>query len=113
MAGANTRDFNDENFEAEVIESDVPVLVDFWAEWCGPCVMLAPTIDELADEYEGRVKVGKLDVDKSQAIAGKFGVQNIPTVILFDKGEPVERIVGQRAKREFKAVLDACVGAES
>jgi thioredoxin 1 len=111
MAGANTKTFDDANFESEVLQSDIPVLVDFWAEWCGPCQLLAPTIDELATEYAGRVKVGKVDVDRASRIAARFGIQSIPTVILFENGQPVERLVGARPKKEFKTLLDAKVGA--
>ena len=98
MAGANTLHFTDDNFENEVLGSQVPVLVDFWAEWCGPCQILGPTIDELATEYAGKAKVGKVDVDKAQQVAMRFGIQNIPTVVLFENGEPVERIVGARGQ---------------
>jgi thioredoxin 1 len=111
MASEKTLKFDDQNFDAEVLRSSTPVLVDFWAEWCGPCLTLAPTIDELAAEYAGRVKVGKLDIDKSPATPGKYGVMNIPTVILFENGEPVQRIVGLRPKKDFKAILDAKVSA--
>ncbi|MCH8807651.1 MAG: thioredoxin [Planctomycetes bacterium] len=110
MAGDNTLKFNEDNFESDVLNADMPVLVDFWAEWCGPCLMLAPTIDELATEYQGRAKVGKLDVDSMPKIASQYGVQNIPTVIVFDKGQPVERLVGAKTKREYKEVLDAKIG---
>jgi thioredoxin 1 len=111
MAGANTLHFTDDNFESEVLGSQVPVLVDFWAEWCGPCQILGPTIDELASEYAGKAKVGKVDVDKAQQIAMRFGIQNIPTVVLFENGEPVERIVGARNKKDYKAILDARVAS--
>jgi thioredoxin 1 len=111
MAGANTKTFDDANFESEVLGSDVPVLVDFWAEWCGPCQLLAPTIDELANEYAGRIKVGKVDVDQAAKTAARFGIQSIPTVVLFESGQPVERLVGARPKKEFKALLDARAAA--
>lgn len=111
MAGANTLTFDDDNFESDVLGSDVPVLVDFWAEWCGPCQMLAPTIDELAETYAGKVKVGKVDVDSAQQTALKYGIQNIPTVVLFHKGEAVEKIVGARQKSEYQQIIDAKTGA--
>ena len=107
MAGANTLTFTETSFEADVLKSDVPVLVDFWAQWCGPCLMLAPTIDELATAYQGKAKVGKVDVDQSAGLATQFGVQNIPTVLLFDKGQVVERIVGAKHKRDYQAAIDA------
>jgi thioredoxin 1 len=110
MAGAHTQQFDESNFESAVLNSDTPVLVDFWAEWCGPCLLLAPTIDELASEYAGRVKVGKVDVDKSPHIAARFGIQNIPTVMLFVKGQSVERLIGAKNKREYKAILDKRTG---
>ncbi|TWT45814.1 Thioredoxin C-1 [Phycisphaerae bacterium RAS1] len=109
MAGPNTLTFDDSNFDAEVINSSQPVLVDFWAEWCGPCLLLGPTIDELAGEYAGKVKVGKVDIDRAQAIAAKFGVQAIPTVILFKGGQPVERLVGAKKKTDYKLYLDKIV----
>lgn len=111
MAGANIQHFDDDNFEQEVLQSSVPVLVDFWAEWCGPCQMLAPTIDELADEYAGKVKVGKVDIDRAQATAQRFGVQAIPTVILFHNGQSAEKIVGARRKSEYKSLIDKTVGS--
>jgi thioredoxin 1 len=111
MAGANTLKLDESNFDAEVLQSSVPVLVDFWAEWCGPCQMLAPTIDELASEYAGKVKVGKCDIDKAPGLASTYGVQSIPTVLLFEHGKAVERIVGAKHKREFKTMLDAKIGA--
>ena len=107
MAGANTLTFDETNFETEVLQADVPVLVDFWAQWCGPCLMLAPTIDELATHYTGKVKIGKVDVDQAAQLASQFGVQNIPTVMLFVGGKPVERIVGAKHKRDYQAAIDA------
>lgn len=112
MADANLLAFDDDNFEAEVLNSDVPVLVDFWAEWCGPCHMLTPIIGELADEYAGKVKVGKVDVDKAQQTAAQFGIQNIPTVVFFDKGKPVETFVGVRKKGDYRAVINPNLGVD-
>src|SRR5437764_1269135 len=94
MAGANTREFTASNFESEVLKSGQPVLVDFWAEWCTPCKMLGPVIDEVANEYVGKVKVGKLDIDSNESIAVQFAINSIPTVILFQNGEIKERFTG-------------------
>jgi thioredoxin 1 len=112
MAGANTKAFDDTNFDTEVLQASEPVLVDFWAEWCGPCKLLGPTIDELADEYAGKVKVGKVDVDKAGGTARRYNVQSIPTVVLFEKGEPVERFVGIRKKRDYQLALNSRTGAK-
>lgn len=106
MAGAHTLTFDEQNFDTEVLKSNVPVLVDFWAQWCGPCLMLAPTIDELATAYHGRAKVGKVDVDQCGNLAGQYGIQNIPTVLVFVNGQPVERLVGAKHKRDYQAALD-------
>ncbi len=107
MAGAHTLTFNEDNFEAEVLKSDAPVLVDFWAQWCGPCLMLAPTIDELATAFAGRAKVGKVDVDACGGLAAQYGIQNIPTVLLFHGGQAVERIVGAKHKREYETAINS------
>lgn len=97
--------FNDSNFEQEVLKSDIPVLVDFYADWCGPCKMMAPVVDELAAEYEGKVKVGKLNVDESSAAAAKYRVMSIPTFIVFKNGEAVDTLVGAVSKKELEAKL--------
>ena len=102
-------EFTDDNFEAEVLKSDQPVLVDFWAEWCQPCRMLAPTIDEVAGAYAGRAKVGKVDTDANRDISFKFGVTAIPTVILFHKGEVAKKFVGLTPKDQFTAAIDELV----
>jgi thioredoxin 1 len=97
----------DENFAAEVLQSDKPVIIDFWAVWCGPCKMIAPIMEEFAVEYDGRVKVGKLDVDNNQQSAIKYGVRSIPTVLYFKDGKLVDTIIGAVPKVHFKQKLEA------
>jgi len=106
MAGQNVIELTDQNFEQEVLNSEVPVLVDFWAEWCMPCKMLTPTIEKLANDYQGKVKVGKVDTDSNRDTALKYSISNIPTVILFKGGEMSQRFVGLRPEKDFKAALD-------
>ena len=106
MASDTVIEVTDDNFESEVLNSDQPVLVDFWAEWCMPCRMIAPTIEELADEYNGKVKVGKLDTDANRNVPMQYGISAIPTVILFHNGEVVQKFVGVSSKDDFKAELD-------
>ena len=107
MAADNVKEFNDQNFETEVLKSNVPVLVDFWAEWCMPCRMLAPTIDKIAKDYAGKVKVGKVDTDSNRDVSIKYGINAIPTVILFKNGQVAQKFVGLRQEKDFKEVLDA------
>jgi thioredoxin 1 len=106
MASPSIVILTQENFAKEVVQSLTPVLVDFWAEWCGPCKMIAPILDELADEYEGRVKIGKVNIDEQQSIAAEYGIRAIPTLLLFDKGQVADQIVGLRSKRDLKASFD-------
>lgn len=101
--------FTDQNFQDEVINSSVPVLVDFFATWCGPCKMLAPVIEELASEYEGKVKIGKLDVDDSPMAAQTYGVQSIPTLLIFKGGQVVDKMVGFQNKESLEEKLDAAI----
>lgn len=98
--------FTDANFEAEVIKSDKPVLVDFWAEWCGPCQMMGPIIEDLAEEVKGKYKIGKLNVDENRETAARFGIMSIPTVIIFKGGQAVKQLVGVQAKDLLKEELD-------
>ncbi len=95
----------EQNFEQEVLQSELPVLVDFWAEWCQPCKRIAPIVEELAQEYDGRLKVAKCDVDANPQLPGRFNIMGIPTLILFKNGQPVETIVGLRPKSYFEQVL--------
>ena len=97
--------FNDSNFNEEVLNSDKPVLVDFWAEWCGPCHMIAPTVEEIANEFFGKIKVGKLNVDESPMVAAQFGIRSIPTLLLFNNGHELIRLIGVRPKGEIIAHL--------
>lgn len=111
MASPDVLEFNDGNFEQDVIASDVPVLVDFWAEWCQPCQMIAPTIEELAGEYKGKVKVGKLDTDANRDVSFKYGISAIPTIILFEGGEVKKKFVGLTSKDQFQEALNELVEA--
>lgn len=105
MAG-NVQDFSDTNFDAEVLGSDQPVLVDFTASWCGPCKKLFPLVDAMADEYVGRVKVGKLDIDANPNTAIKYHVRSVPTLVVFKGGKPVDKVVGLTNKRKLQAMFD-------
>lgn len=106
----NTLTFTDDAFKEEVLNANQPVLVDFWAPWCGPCRMMAPTIEELADEFEGRAKIGKLNVDENQQTAASYNVRSIPTLLLFQDGEVVDQIVGVAQKDALAQKLNAVVG---
>jgi len=109
MAGQNTLTFTDADFDRDVLRSDVPVLVDFSAEWCGPCRQMAPTIDVVAGEYAGRVKVGKVDVDANGNTAMRYNIRGIPTLLLFKDGHVVEQRVGAVGKSDLQKMLDAHV----
>ena len=98
---------DDSNFDQIVLQAKTPVLVDFWAVWCGPCRMVAPVVDELAEEYEGRVVFAKVDVDQNPKAASKYGIMSIPTLLIFNNGSPITNIVGFRPKTELKKSLDA------
>ena len=102
-------EITDRNFEETVLNSDKPVLVDFWAAWCGPCRMVGPIIDELSEEYEGKAVVGKVDIDSNQQYAAQFGVRNIPTVLVFKNGELVDRKVGVSSKNDYAQALDSLI----
>lgn len=106
MASENTLTLTDGDFEQTVLKSDKPVLVDFWAEWCGPCRMIAPAVEALADEYNGRVSIGKLNIDENPNTPMKYGVRSIPTLLLFKGGEVVEATVGVAGKEQLAALLD-------
>jgi thioredoxin len=105
MANANVVTLSDNNFEQEVTKSPTPVLVDFWAEWCGPCKMIAPLLDEIAEEKLGKLKVGKVNVDENQEIATKFGIRAIPTLLIFKGGQVKEQIVGMTGKKDLERKL--------
>ena len=109
MAGQNTVTFTDSNFDQEVLTSEVPVLVDFWAEWCGPCRMMTPTVDAIATDYDGKLKVGKLNVDENNQTAMRFQVRGIPMLLLFKGGKVVDQRVGAMGKNEVQKMIDAHV----
>jgi thioredoxin 1 len=111
MAGHNIQTFTDASFDQEVLRSEVPVLVDFWAEWCGPCRMMAPTIDVVANDYAGKIKVGKVDVDANGDTAQRYNIRGIPTLLLFKGGRVVEQRVGAVGKSEVQKMLDQHVAA--
>ena len=102
-------EITDSNFEETVLKSDKPVMVDFWAAWCGPCRMVGPIIDELSEEYEGKAIIGKVDIDSNQQYAAEFGVRNIPTVLVFKDGELVDRKVGVSSKNDYAQAIDKLI----
>jgi thioredoxin 1 len=106
MAAQNIVTLTVDNFAQEVTKSASPVLVDFWAEWCGPCKMIAPMLDELAAEYDGKVKIGKVNIDDHQSLAAQYRINSIPTLLFFKNGQVVDQVVGARSKKDFKAKLD-------
>ena len=106
----NVTQFTDGNFESEVVKAGTPVLVDFWAEWCGPCRLMGPILDEIAPAYAGKLKIGKMNVDENQNTPSSFGIMNIPTMILFKGGKEIDRIVGALSKNDLQKKLDKALG---
>ena len=102
----NVIEFNDQNFDSEVLESKTPVLVDFWAVWCGPCKAIAPIIEEIANDFNGKVSVGKVDVDNNNQVAMKYGIRSIPTLLLFNNGEVVDQVIGNVGKESIESMLN-------
>ena len=105
----NTKEFKEASFQKEVIDSTQPVLVDFWAEWCGPCKMLTPTIDELADEYANKIVIGKLNVDENPSIASEYGIRSIPSLLFFKDGKVQNQIMGAVSKNDIAKTLDGLI----
>jgi len=104
-------DITDQTFEEEVLKSDTPVLVDFWAEWCAPCRIIGPVVDELAENYKGKLKVGKINVDDSSGVASKFGVMSIPTLMFFKNGSPVKTMIGAQGKESLKREIEQIIAS--
>ena len=107
----HVKDVSDGSFETEVMKCDLPVLVDFWAEWCTPCKIVGPIVDELAKDYEGKLKVGKLDVDENPQIAAKFGVMSIPTIMVLKNGQPIKTMIGAQSKEALKRSIDEALAS--
>jgi thioredoxin 1 len=110
MAGKSTMEVSETTFDSEVIQSQQPVVVDFWAEWCGPCKRIAPMLEELATEFAGRAKIAKVDVDSNQTLAARFGIRSIPTLLFFKEGRVVDTVVGVDAKQNIKKRIENQIG---
>ena len=106
MASQHVKQFTDENFDAEVLKAKETVLVDFWAEWCMPCVMLGPTIDQIASDYAGKAKVGKLDIDSNREVVQRYGIEAVPTLLIFKNGEVARKFVGIKSEDDLKRAID-------
>ena len=102
----NVIEFNDQNFDSDVLEAGTPVLVDFWAVWCGPCKAIAPIVEEIANDYSGKVKVGKMDVDRNNQVAMRYGIRSIPTLLVFNNGEGVDQVIGNVGKESIESMLN-------
>jgi thioredoxin 1 len=110
MAAANIMTVSSASFDKDVVASSTPVIVDFWAEWCGPCKMIAPILDELATEYTGKVQIAKVNIDEHQDLAVRFRINSIPTLLFFKNGQVVDQVVGMRSKKDFKTKIDQMLG---
>ena len=105
----NVMEFNDQNFDSDVLEAGMPVLVDFWAVWCGPCKAIAPIVEEVANDYSGKVRVGKMDVDSNNQVAMRYGIRSIPTLLLFSGGEVVDQVIGNVGKESIESMLSKAI----